>query len=65
MIPHEQIEAADTVGRRVVLATVTQPGIAVCVQPHCSCPIQRLASGTLRDGVRAHYKAVHPEKGVS
>lgn len=55
-----------------VLATVTAPGIATCTHrtAHasgfhvCNCPIQRSSSGDLADGVRLHYRQVHPERGV-
>lgn len=30
----------------------------------CPVHIQRTSSGDLRDGVRAHYKAVHPERKI-
>lgn len=52
-----------------VLARVTAPGLAACVQRLtddrvCSCPIQRSSTGDLAGGVRAHYKTVHPERGI-
>lgn len=47
-----------------VLAKVTAPGLAQCLHPDCSTPIQRLNGGDLADGVRAHYRTVHPARGV-
>lgn len=55
-----------------VLAKVSGNGVATCTHTvstpaldHvCGCPIQRKSTGDLRDGVRAHYRIVHPEIGV-
>lgn len=64
-----QITAESPVGVVRVLAQVTAPGIATCTyritdERVCSCPIQRNSGGDLAGGVRAHYKTVHPEKGI-
>lgn len=39
-----------------------EPGVVLC--PACGCPVQRTAQGNLVDGLRAHYKTVHPDKVV-
>jgi hypothetical protein len=55
-------------GTLVALAKVTAPGLAMCSYDsrtwRCPTPIQRTSKGDLADGVRAHYKTVHPERGV-
>lgn len=59
-----EIKARDAYGREYVLAT-TDPEL--CGKAQCtSCPtqIQRTADGDLADGVRAHYRTVHPERRV-
>lgn len=51
-----------------VLARVVSPGLAQCAYEsgtwRCPVHIQRTAKGDLADGVRAHYKAVHPERRI-
>lgn len=63
-VPGQDVTAKTTFGVELVLARVTGTGVALCLEPHCGCPVQRRSSGDLRDGVRAHYRTVHPEKGV-
>ena len=41
-----------------------ESGIAVCPEPGCGCPIQRTTTGTVADGMKAHYGYVHPGKSV-
>lgn len=36
--------------------------VALC--PLCRCPVQRTPRGSLHDGLRSHYKTVHPGKAV-
>lgn len=53
-------------GAHAVLATQqteTSP-VAQCTNPGCPTSIQRTVAGTLADGVRAHYRTVHPERRV-
>lgn len=38
-----------------------EPGVVPC--PRCGCPIQRTLTGTLRDGMRAHFDYCHPGQG--
>lgn len=53
-----------------VLATFTEDSegnashYAQCASPGCPVSIQRLNGGSLADGVRAHYRTVHPERNV-
>lgn len=39
-----------------------EPGVVQC--PLCGCPVQRTAQGNLADGLRAHFKTVHPGRVV-
>lgn len=63
-------------GVRSVLAQVQieNSSIAVCLHPvpskantnrTCGTPLQRSSDGDLTDGVRAHYKTVHPDRRIS
>ncbi|MDQ6524298.1 hypothetical protein RB608_11835 [Nocardioides sp. LHD-245] len=63
------ITVEQPVGVVRVLATVTAPGFAACThhltkERRCGTPIQRTTTGDLADGVRAHYKQVHPERRI-
>lgn len=62
-------------GVRSVLAQVQTEGssVAMCLHPvpskanhnrTCGTPLQRSADGDLADGVRLHYKAVHPDRSI-
>lgn len=62
-------------GSRVVLAVgLPEPGLVRCTavldytrrgdEIACRCLIQRTSTGDLADGVRAHYKTVHPERKI-
>lgn len=31
----------------------------------CKCPLQRTTTGDLADGIRAHFKTVHPDKELT
>lgn len=71
------ITAEQPVGVVRVLATVTAPGLAMCThrtkkaqtsgggEHVCGTPIQRTSKGDLADGVRAHYRTVHPERRIA
>lgn len=68
------ITAEQPVGVVRVLATVTAPGLAMCThrttkrgggEHVCGTPLQRTSQGDLADGVRAHYRTVHPERRIS
>lgn len=37
---------------------LSDPQVVACDQ--CGCPIQATSGGTTLDGMRAHYKVVHP-----
>ncbi len=60
------IEATTTGGVRVVLATKQREDSPVAQCAHRGCPtaLQRSADGDLLDGVRAHYRTVHPERRI-
>lgn len=54
-------------GTREVLAVIHDDqaaGYAQCSQPGCPTTLQRSPNGDLADGVRAHYKTVHPERRI-
>lgn len=38
------------------------PSVKPC--PCCGCPIQRSSTGTVLDGLRAHFSYVHPERAL-
>jgi hypothetical protein len=61
--------------RRLVLARAhsADSTVAICLHPTptpanadrtCGTPIQRTPSGDLLDGVRAHYRTVHPGRKI-
>jgi hypothetical protein len=58
------ITTEEPVGVVRVLARVVSPGFAACAVERCPVHIQRTLHGDLADGVRAHYKAAHPERKI-
>jgi hypothetical protein len=56
----KQIRSRDTNGQPIVLAEAYARDTAYC--DTCGNRLQRTHAGTLRDGIRAHYRVVHPEK---
>lgn len=58
----DEIQGHTAGGIAITLARVVSPGTAQCTQPGCPTSIQRTSKGDLPDGVRAHYKTVHPER---
>lgn len=48
-----------------VLAVIQSDGQAVAKCVLCNTDLQRTSTGELIDGVRAHYKTVHPERKLS
>lgn len=52
-------------GRNVLATKATDDSpVAQCATPGCPTAIQRTSSGTLLDGVLAHYRTVHPERSI-
>lgn len=45
-----------------VLAATDETGLVHCVL--CGAWLQRTATGDIRDGVRVHYRTVHPERKI-
>lgn len=58
----ERVVVTRPSGTQVTLAVIVAPGEAQCSA--CAVKLQRSTDGTLTDGVRAHYKTVHPERGI-
>lgn len=45
-----------------VLAATDPKGYVRCTS--CGTELQRTTTGDIRDGVRVHYRTVHPERNV-
>lgn len=58
----DEIQSQTSLGVALTLARVTSRGFAQCT--HCPVSIQRTSKGDLADGVRAHYKTVHPDRSL-
>lgn len=62
------VTVVDEHGEHQVLAAITDPSerprTAKCSSRGCPVEIQPTATGDLADGVRAHYRTVHPERGI-
>ena len=58
--------AVEHSGTRIVLARASEDlaGFASCAHPGCGVQIQRTVRGDLLDGVRAHYRTVHPDRRI-